>query len=126
METKSSETCVSLVEELHSIIQERPHCPLLRLQLASQYDFLDYPDLASAEAYNALLIGDEVSDEDGEWHDDAVENLHETLKREAGLDLEDEDLEILSEWILKAAYVLYLYLSLSGLWCFTQWIQSIH
>jgi hypothetical protein len=78
----------------------------LRLRLARQYDVLEYPDLATAEAYNALLLVDEITDEYGEWHDRAVSQTLTTLEARGHLvrldqseedDDEDPETELLVE-----------------------------
>ena len=93
----------------HSSSVTRPHftssLTVLRLRLALQYDLLDYPDLVVGEAYNALLLVDEVTDDCGEWHDEAVSALHETLCQKIGIEVAEEELEgWASGWISRLAY----------------------
>jgi hypothetical protein len=54
-------------------IQENPYSILLRLDIARHYGTLGYPDLAAGEAYMALLLIDEICEESGEYHEEAVE-----------------------------------------------------
>jgi hypothetical protein len=52
-------------------IQSRPYSALSRIRLAEHYASLNYPDLASGAAYMALLLCDEIYDEDAEFHEQA-------------------------------------------------------
>jgi hypothetical protein len=54
-------------------IQEDPYSILRRLDLAQNYGTLGYPDLAAGEAYMALLLIDEIREESGEYHEEAIE-----------------------------------------------------
>lgn len=57
----------SLIEDSYSIHLYQTRCGV--------YDALGYPDLAAGDAYKALLLVDEVTDETGEYHDQALESL---------------------------------------------------
>jgi hypothetical protein len=54
-------------------IQENPYSILRRLDIARKYATLGYPDLAAGEAYMALLLIDEIREDGGEYHEEAVE-----------------------------------------------------
>ncbi|MCJ1287772.1 hypothetical protein MMC26_007124 [Xylographa opegraphella] len=45
------------------------------LNRADLYQYLGFPDLAAGDAYKALLLADEATDESGEYHDAALEAL---------------------------------------------------
>lgn len=61
--------------ELLDLQNKTPHQPysiIHRLNLARAYHDLGYPELAASDAYKALLLVDEVSEE-AEFHDEALE-----------------------------------------------------
>lgn len=89
-DSKSYKEHLYHLEKLHSETDARPYCPILRLRLARLYDLLEYSDLATGEAYNALLLVDEISDSYGEWHDDAVSEVRRTLQEQGGLSVDRE------------------------------------
>lgn len=45
------------------------------LKRALCHELLGFPDLAVGDAYRALLLTDEVQDESGEYHDQAIEAI---------------------------------------------------
>lgn len=54
-------------------VQQDPYNLAIRYERATVFSNLGYPDLAAAEAYKALLLVDEASDESGEYHEQARE-----------------------------------------------------
>lgn len=50
--------------------------------MADAYQEQGYPDLALGDAYLALLLLDEVRDESGEWHEDALEDMRRSILAE--------------------------------------------
>lgn len=52
-----------------------PYDIILYLKRALVYSDLGYPDLASGDAYRALLLTDEIRDESFEYHQNAVQSL---------------------------------------------------
>ncbi|MCJ1464408.1 hypothetical protein MMC07_003021 [Pseudocyphellaria aurata] len=54
-------------------LQESPYNAHTYLRRANCYERLGFPDLAVGDAYRALLLTDEVQDESGEYHEQAVE-----------------------------------------------------
>ena len=58
---------------------ESPYDPLLYLERAAIYLKLCYPDLAVGDANKALLLTDEILDEGGEYHDEAIATLSKYL-----------------------------------------------
>ena len=62
---------VAELKKLQQALSSRPYSTLLRLQLATAYKELGYPDLAVGDAYKALLLIDELN-EDAEFHDEAL------------------------------------------------------
>lgn len=54
-------------------VQQDPYNLAVRYERATAFSNLGYPDLAAAEAYKALLLVDEASDESGEYHELARE-----------------------------------------------------
>lgn len=61
----------SLTDSLHA----SPYDAILYLERAVVHSNLGYPDLAAGDAYRALLLADEVRDESGEYHDEALAAL---------------------------------------------------
>ncbi|OMP82493.1 hypothetical protein BK809_0006803 [Diplodia seriata] len=77
--TPSTASLTQRLQDLHAHIAEQPYSILLRLQVAELYRALAFPDLAAAEAYRALLLVDEVLDESGEYHEQALEAVQEEI-----------------------------------------------
>jgi hypothetical protein len=75
-------------------VLERPYSIEARLALAREYAAFGYPDLSAGEAYMALLLIDEVRDDSGEYHEEALEAAREDVRADPQekLDL-DTDLE---------------------------------
>lgn len=61
-------------------LQDRPYDVYTYLQRASCYERLGFPDLAVGDAYRAILLTDEVRDESGEYHEQAVEAIEEARR----------------------------------------------
>lgn len=59
--------------DVQRIVAREPYSITVRLQLARLYEGLGYADLATGEAYMAILLLDELSDESGEYHERVVE-----------------------------------------------------
>lgn len=59
-------------------VSSQPYSILSRLSVALAYKHLGYPDLAIGDAYKALLLVDEVSEE-GEFHDEALSAAEEDV-----------------------------------------------
>ena len=72
------------LEVLQSLLPTNPYCIDLRIKLARSYQLLGYPDLAAGESYKALLLTDEVVDEAGEYHENALEAAKELIKHFPG------------------------------------------
>ncbi|KAK3322538.1 hypothetical protein B0H66DRAFT_473309 [Apodospora peruviana] len=62
-------------QELSDELARDPYDFILFLERAVVYSDLGYPDLAAGDAYRALLLTDEVSDESFEYHEQAREAL---------------------------------------------------
>lgn len=62
-------------------IEESPYACDPYLQRAVCYERLGYPDLATGDAYRALLLTDEVLDESGEWHELAVGAVESSARK---------------------------------------------
>lgn len=60
---------------LTSEIQSSPYNPEFYLDRARCHEELGFADLAAGDAYKALLLTDEVRDESGEYHEQAIEAL---------------------------------------------------
>lgn len=75
----STPTLLQRLQDLQARIAEQPYSISLRLQVAELYRALAFPDLAAGEAYRALLLVDEVLDESGEYHEQAVEDIQEEI-----------------------------------------------
>lgn len=70
------QTMLDRREELTDALLDSPYDLILYLQRALVYSELGYPDLASGDAYKALLLTDEVRNQGFEYHEQAVESLH--------------------------------------------------
>jgi hypothetical protein len=62
-------------EELTEALCRLPYDLILYIERATVHSHLGYPDLATGDAYKALLLTDEVCDESFEYHEKAVEAL---------------------------------------------------
>ncbi|KAH8909532.1 hypothetical protein BR93DRAFT_395529 [Coniochaeta sp. PMI_546] len=62
-------------QQLTDALAESPYDLILYLERALVYSDLGYPDLAAGDAYRALLLTDEVREEDFEYHKQASEAL---------------------------------------------------
>ncbi|KAB5570212.1 hypothetical protein GE09DRAFT_1171007 [Coniochaeta sp. 2T2.1] len=62
-------------QQLTDSLAESPYDLVLYIERAIVYSDLGYPDLAAGDAYRALLLTDEVRDEDFEYHEQATEAL---------------------------------------------------
>lgn len=62
-------------QQLTDALAQSPYDLILYLERALVYSELGYPDLAAGDAYRALLLTDEVRDEDFEYHEQASEAL---------------------------------------------------
>ena len=63
-------------------LEESPYSSETYLQRAICHERLGYPDLAASDAYRALLLTDEVFDEEGEYHERVVEALETVVGRQ--------------------------------------------
>jgi SET domain len=61
--------------KLTAHLYENPYDLVLYIERATAYEHLGYPDLAAGDAYRALLLIDEVSDEDFEYHQQTLSAL---------------------------------------------------
>ncbi|KAH7041206.1 uncharacterized protein B0I36DRAFT_234903 [Microdochium trichocladiopsis] len=66
-------------DQLTAKLLESPYDAILYLRRAVVYTNLGYPDLAAGDAYKALLLTDEVSDDSFEYHEQACEALSHYL-----------------------------------------------
>lgn len=67
-----------------------PYDADLYLQRALCHEKLGYPDLAASDAYRALLLTDELLDEEGEYHEQALHVLEVGRRMEEGLAINGE------------------------------------
>lgn len=79
-----------LVVSLQDAITYTPYSIRLRLRLSQAYQKSGYPDLATGEAYVALLLVDECLGVTGEFEDEAFEAALKDLVAE-GRDVAQED-----------------------------------
>ena len=70
-------------QDITEALLESPYDPIAYLERAAVHTDLGYPDLAVGDAYRALLLTDEISNEGFEYHDQALEAL--CLRCAAGL-----------------------------------------
>jgi len=67
-------------EDITSALLEDPYSITLYLARSDVHAAFGYSDLAAADAYKALLLVDEVTDESGEYHEEAVVSLSAHIK----------------------------------------------
>ena len=79
-------------QQLTEALADSPYDIILYLRRAVVYTGLDYPDLASGDAYRALLLTDEISDESFEYHEQAYEAMSMYVGTVPGVLLDVEDL----------------------------------
>ena len=82
------------LEERESVtaqITQNPYSPHNYLNRALCHENLGYPDLAASDAYRALLLTDELSDEDGEYHKEVVDSYAPTKGEENDLAITDDN-----------------------------------
>lgn len=65
-------------------LRKSPYSSHLYLHRASCHEKLGFSDLAASDAYRALLLTDEVLDEGGEYHEQAVDALAAVTSRKTG------------------------------------------
>jgi hypothetical protein len=79
METRDGEVAAeNLLQKRQRItkcLADRPYDLMLYIERATVHSDLGYPDLAAGDAYRALLLADESSDESFEYHEQAVDSL---------------------------------------------------
>jgi len=76
---------------LQTAVLEKPYSIETRLSLAREYAILGYPDLSAGEAYMALLLIDEVRDESGEYHEEALSAAWQDMTEEEKGDTNGEE-----------------------------------
>ncbi|KAK4545587.1 hypothetical protein LTR36_002937 [Oleoguttula mirabilis] len=76
-----SATC-DAVAHINELRDEHPVCVPLYIVLGQKYLQLGYPDLASAEAYRALLLSDAVQEASDENHLDACEGVRDVIQQQ--------------------------------------------
>ncbi|KAI4139769.1 MAG: hypothetical protein LQ341_004088 [Variospora aurantia] len=77
---------LELRDRLTSQLSESPYSYFIYLKRAQCYGDLGYPDLGAGDAYRALLLIDEISDDSGEYHEQAVETLQNHLARGSSIE----------------------------------------
>lgn len=74
---------LNALHELFSFITEHPYSVDLYSRIARAYENVGYPDLAAGAAYKALLLLDNLGDEDNEFYDVAFISLAESVSKES-------------------------------------------
>lgn len=64
---------------LTSQLSDSPYECGCYLKRARCHELLGFPDLAAGDAYRALLLTDEVQDDSGEYHEQAIEAIERLL-----------------------------------------------
>lgn len=94
---------------LQKLTFERPYSIVHRLVIADAYKNLGYPDLAAGDAYKALLLVDEVSEET-EYHEEALEAAREDFMSNSEHESASVTEELMVSWVrtecLEKAYVI--------------------
>lgn len=78
-------------------LSETPYNLILYIERAVVHADLGYPDLASGDAYRALLLTDEVRDESFEYHRQALESLRPYAVEDPAIQRKFDVLHILRE-----------------------------
>ncbi|CAK7563243.1 MAG: hypothetical protein SEPTF4163_001106 [Sporothrix epigloea] len=73
-------------QKLTDALNEEPYDLILYLRRAAVYADLAYPDLAVGDAYRALLLTDELSDESFEYHEQTYEAMRVYVAASAAQD----------------------------------------
>lgn len=73
---------LNTLHELRSWLDYWPYSIELYIEIANAYVELGYPDLAVGAAYKALLLVDACKDESDEYHEEALDTVYETIKRQ--------------------------------------------
>lgn len=68
-------------------LDDSPYDARIYLERARCHEALGYFDLAASDAYKALLLTDEVLEEDGEYHEQAFEAIIERIRADLSPDL---------------------------------------
>ncbi|KAL8852216.1 MAG: hypothetical protein Q9221_002926 [Calogaya cf. arnoldii] len=79
----------NLLQERHHLTQqlfERPYSCITYLLRAICHGRLGYPDLATGDAYRALLLADEISDDSFEYHEQTLETYYRDVADKGPLD----------------------------------------
>ena len=71
------------LHELCSFISDYPYSIELCSRIASAYVEAGYPDLAAGSAYKALLLIDQLDDEDAEFYEPTFLSLAESISKES-------------------------------------------
>ncbi|KAL8658371.1 MAG: hypothetical protein Q9226_001047 [Calogaya cf. arnoldii] len=80
---------LNLLEKRHHLTQqlfERPYSCITYLLRAICHGRLGYPDLAAGDAYRALLLADEISDDSFEFHEETLETYYQDVADKDPLD----------------------------------------
>ncbi|KAL8672358.1 MAG: hypothetical protein Q9168_003178 [Polycauliona sp. 1 TL-2023] len=78
----SSDPCKFLLQERHILTEqlfENPYSCITYIFRAQCHGKLGYPDLAAADAYRALLLADEISDDSFEYHEETLETYNQDV-----------------------------------------------
>lgn len=97
MEDARTEKLLERRQQLNDALASLPYDLILYLERAVVHADLAYPDLAAGDAYRALLLTDEVSNEGFEYHEQAVEALQMYLGQPVSEVLAFGDLS--NDWI---------------------------
>ncbi|KAL9017649.1 MAG: hypothetical protein Q9185_005045 [Variospora sp. 1 TL-2023] len=89
---------LELRDSLTSQLSETPYSYVIYLKRAQCHGNLGYPDLGAGDAYRALLLIDEISDDSGEYHEQAVETLQNHLARGSSIGGNTERNQILETY----------------------------
>lgn len=65
----TSQDCSAALDVCTSLVQHDPYNFSFRMDRAAAYNAIGFPDLAAADAYKALLLIDEATDDSGEYHE---------------------------------------------------------
>lgn len=85
-------TCETPITRLQDAVQKNPYSGSTRLELAREYSFNGYPDLAAGEASMVLLLYDEVENPESEFHDPSILAAAQDMSDGNGIEIDEEGL----------------------------------
>lgn len=73
-------TTTEILDQLQNKLSNEPYSLALHIRLSHELKDLGYPDFAAGYAYKALLLIDEILEDSGEYHEQALDATKLSLK----------------------------------------------